>query len=118
MIIHTGKIFLPLFFLSLVQIQCQTFTITNYVAVGDGSQLFLHDIPGFFAQKVKGWTIHNFQLSWTGTRRPFITHGIKILYLSCLHSLKFVGTASYINKPLPLTISKNGNKQLLIPKLV
>lgn len=40
-------------------------------------QLFEHDIPGLYAQFVKGLNIRNFKLSWNNDLPSFFTHGIQ-----------------------------------------
>jgi len=41
-------------------------------------QLFSHDIPGFYAQHVRGLHLRDFDLSWGEVKHPFFTHGIEI----------------------------------------
>jgi polygalacturonase len=75
-------------------------------------QLFQSDIPAFFAQKINGLTIENFQLEWTGTRMPYFTHGIEINNFKDLKIKNFKGTASPLNKqayPIFLTDGTNAN---------
>ena len=40
--------------------------------------LFESDIPGFYAQYIKGLRISDFKLQWTNTRMPFFTNGIEL----------------------------------------
>jgi hypothetical protein len=64
--------------------------------LGDRS-IFEHDIPGFYAQYVDGLDIENFELTWTGTRMPYFTHGIEVNNFSNLRIRHFEGTGSPIN---------------------
>lgn len=81
------------------------------------SQLFQHDIPGLFAQKVNGLTIDDFHLNWTGTRMPFFTHGIEVLYFNGLRISNFVGTASPINKNAFPICLENGKQAIVDTKV-
>ena len=74
------------------------------------SQLFQHDIPGLFAQKVNGLTIDDFRLEWTGTRMPFFTHGIEVTDFNGLRISNFVGAASPINKTAFPIYLENGKQ--------
>jgi polygalacturonase len=70
-------------------------------------QLFMHDIPAFFARHVKGLEIEDFKLVWTGTRMPWFTHGIEVNDFSDLRIIQFDGTASPINsRAYPVYLEK------------
>jgi len=60
-------------------------------------QLFQHDIPAFYAQKINGLTIEDLKLKWTSTRMPYFTNGIEVHNFSNLRINNFNGTASPIN---------------------
>lgn len=75
--------------------------------LGEKTQLFQRDIPGFLAENVNGLTIENFRLEWTGTRMPFFTNGIEVNNFKDLNIKNFMGTASPINsKAFPISLSK------------
>ncbi|MDQ0638430.1 hypothetical protein QF042_001995 [Pedobacter sp. W3I1] len=61
-------------------------------------QLFMHDIPALFAQHVKGLTIRDLKLTWSGTRMPYFTNGIEVRDFSDIKIENFKGTGSPVNK--------------------
>jgi polygalacturonase len=75
--------------------------------LGEKTQLFQRDIPGFLAENVNGLTIENFRLEWTGTRMLYFTNGIEVNNFKDLWIKNFKGTASPINtKAFPVSLSK------------
>ncbi|MGH2562983.1 MAG: glycoside hydrolase family 28 protein [Ginsengibacter sp.] len=59
--------------------------------------LFERDIPGFYAQYIKGLRINDFQLEWINTRMPYFTNGIEVNHFENVEIKDFRGTASPIN---------------------
>jgi hypothetical protein len=57
-------------------------------------QLFSHDIPGLYAQFVKGFHIEDFDLSWDPVKEPFFTHGIEINNFDAISIDRFRGVAA------------------------
>ncbi|MDZ4708069.1 MAG: glycosyl hydrolase family 28 protein [Saprospiraceae bacterium] len=54
-------------------------------------QLFEHDIPGLYAQHVKGLSIRNFNLQWGDDLPSFFTHGIQCEEVTDLYIDAFNG---------------------------
>lgn len=54
-------------------------------------RMFEHDIPGLYAQYVKGLTISRFQMSWGNDLPEYFTHGIECENVSGLLIEDFVG---------------------------
>lgn len=54
-------------------------------------RMFEHDIPGLYAQYIKGLTISQFQLSWGNDLPEYFTHGIECENVSDLLIEDFVG---------------------------
>jgi hypothetical protein len=80
-------------------------------------QLFQHDIPAFYAQKINGLTIEDFKLKWTNTRMPFFTHGIEINNFSNLRIRNFNGTASPRNAKAVAIFLQDGNRAVVDTKI-
>ena len=59
--------------------------------------LFESDIPGLYAQYIKGLRINDFQLQWTNTRMPFFTNGIQVNHFEDVEIKDFKGMGSPIN---------------------
>jgi len=59
--------------------------------------LFERDIPGFYAQYIKGLRINDFQLQWTDTRMPFFTNAIELNHFEDVEIKDFKGSGSPIN---------------------
>ncbi len=79
----------------------------------DRYQLFQRDIPGFLAENVKGLSIENFRLEWTGTRMPYFTNGIEVHNFNDLRIVNFKGTGSPINhKAYPIFLEDGLNVEL------
>ncbi len=81
------------------------------------SQLFQHDIPGFYAQHIKGLTIENFTLQWTGTRMPYFTNGIEINNFTNVKIRNFQGAGSPIHKTAVPVLLQNGTKAIVDTKV-
>jgi hypothetical protein len=54
-------------------------------------QLFEHDIPGLYAQHIKGLSIRNFNLQWGNDLPSFFTHGIECKEVTDLYIEAFNG---------------------------
>jgi polygalacturonase len=80
-------------------------------------QLFQHDIPAFYAQKIKGLTIEDFKLKWTGTRMSYFTNGIEITDFTNVKIRGFEGTASPVNKKAFPVLLQNGTKAMVDTKI-
>tara|TARA_R110001583_G_scaffold134737_1_gene286465 strand:+ start:524 stop:991 length:468 start_codon:yes stop_codon:yes gene_type:complete len=76
-------------------------------------QLFEHDIPGIYAQYVKGLTIDDFKLTWTGTRMPYFTNGIEINNFNDVRIENFKGSGSPINKKAVSILLENGTNAVI-----
>lgn len=59
--------------------------------------LFERDIPGLYAQYIKGLRINDFQLQWTNARMPYFTNGIELNHFEDVEIKDFKGTGSPIN---------------------
>jgi polygalacturonase len=57
-------------------------------------QLFSHDIPGFFAQHVKGLRLRDVDLTWGAVNQPFFTHGIEVTNFEGVTIDNFHGSAA------------------------
>lgn len=57
-------------------------------------RMFEHDIPGLYAQYIKGLTISQFQLSWGNDLPEYFTHGIECENVSDLFIENFVGVGN------------------------
>lgn len=57
-------------------------------------QLFSHDIPGFYAQYVKGLRLRDFDLSWGAVKESFFTHGIEVANFDGIYIENFRGSAA------------------------
>ena len=57
-------------------------------------QLFSHDIPGFYAQYVKGLRLRDFDLTWGAVHQSFFTHGIEVNNFEGVTIDNFHGTAA------------------------
>jgi len=72
-------------------------------------QLFSHDIPGIYAQFVKGLSIKDFQLYWDPEiTEPYYTYGLQIVNFDNVTIENFKGTSSPSNKNLPVVLLQNG----------
>jgi polygalacturonase len=60
-------------------------------------QLFSHDIPGLFAQYVKGLRIQDFDLTWGAVTQPFFTNGIEVSNFEGVRVEDFHGSAAPCN---------------------
>jgi hypothetical protein len=57
-------------------------------------QLFAHDIPGIYAQWVKGLVITDFSLQWGPDLPAFFTHALECFHVDDLFIHNFVGEAN------------------------
>jgi hypothetical protein len=82
--------------------------------------LISHDIPGLYAQYVKGLTVIDFSLQWKEISDPFFTNGIEVTNYSDLEINNFKGTSAPGNKEASpvLLINGTGFKTNLDEKLV
>ncbi|HZK98206.1 MAG TPA: glycosyl hydrolase family 28 protein [Prolixibacteraceae bacterium] len=80
---------------------------SNEVAV------FKHDIPGLFAQYVKGLSISDLELNWSGKLPDFFTNGIEINHFENITIDRFKGTAASDNSSLaPIKVSNGTGLQI------
>ncbi len=79
-------------------------------------QLFERDIPGILVQHIKGLTLTDFQLTWTGTRMPYFTHGLELENFADVTVRNFKGSASPINKKAYRISAANGTGFVLDDK--
>ena len=56
--------------------------------------IFSHNVPGLFAQNVKGMDIRHFSLDWQTNAHPFFTHGIECRHVHGLYIEEFRGEAA------------------------
>ena len=68
-------------------------------------QLFSHNIPGFFAQHVKGLHLRDFDLTWGAVKQPFFTHGVEISNFEGVTIENYHGSAAPCNpKAYPISL--------------
>jgi len=68
-------------------------------AVADPSRaIFQHDIPGLFAQHIRGLTLRNFHLRWDSGLPEFFTHGLEVQNFSRLVVENFDGGPAHPGK--------------------
>lgn len=73
-------------------------------------QLFSHDIPGVFAQYVKGLRLRDFDLTWGPVNQPFFTHGLEVSNFEGVTIENFRGTAAPCNPKASPIFLHNGKK--------
>jgi polygalacturonase len=106
-----------------------TNSVLNEVAGGNvdlrgcldfNKSLISHDIPGLYAQFVKGLSVIDFTLEWQEISDPFFTNGIEVTNYSDLEINDFKGTGAPGNKEAcpVLLINGTGFKTNLNEKLV
>jgi hypothetical protein len=106
-----------------------TNSVLNEVAGGNvdlrgcldfNKSLISHDIPGLYAQYVKGLSIIDFSLKWKEISAQFFTNGIEVTNYSDLEINDFSGTGAPGNKEAcpVLLINGTGFKTNLDEKLV
>ncbi|KQS36788.1 glycoside hydrolase family 28 protein [Pedobacter sp. Leaf194] len=71
-------------------------------------QIFAHDIPGLYAQKVEGLKIKDFKLEWPLSMPAFFTNAIVVNDFKNLSITDFNGKASPSNTMLKAISLKNG----------
>jgi polygalacturonase len=75
--------------------------------------VFKHDIPGLFAQYVKGLSISDLQLNWSGKLPDFFTNAIEINHFENITIDSFKGTAaSDSNNLAPIKVSNGTGLQI------
>jgi len=79
-------------------------------------QLFQHDIPALYAQKIKGLTIEDFKLKWTNTRMPYFTNGIEVNNFTNVRIINFQGAGSPVNAKAVPVLLENGTKAMVDTK--
>ena len=62
--------------------------------------IFKHDIPGFYAQYVKGLTVSGFELNWGKGLQPFFTNGIEINHFEDIRIEDMKGSPAFELKDL------------------
>ncbi len=73
-------------------------------------QLFSHDIPGFYAQYVKGLRLRDFDLTWGAVKQPFFTHGIEVGNFEGVTIDNFQGGAAPCNSKASPIFLHDGKK--------
>jgi len=75
--------------------------------------VFKHDIPGLFAQYVRGLSISDMELNWSGKLPDFFTNGIEINHFEDISIDRFKGTAASDNTSLsPIKVSNGKGLQI------
>lgn len=83
-------------------------------ASSKGMRMFEHDIPGLYAQYVKGLSIREFQLNWGNDLPEFFTNGIECDHVSDLFIENFIGSGnpnSPASEKVKLLNSTNRNNE-------
>ena len=72
-------------------------------------QLFKHDIPAVFIQKVRGLTIRDFYVDWDSSiTQPYFTHALQITDFENVDIANFQGVSSPANPKLVPVLLQNG----------
>jgi hypothetical protein len=76
-------------------------------------QLFSHDIPGFFAQYVRGLRLRDFDLTWGPVKQTFFTHGIEVNHFEGVTIDNFHGSAAPCSpKAFPISLHEGKNFEI------
>lgn len=71
--------------------------------------LISHDIPGLYAQYIKGLSVIDFSLEWHDISAPFFTNGIEVTHYSDLEIINFNGTGAPGNNSAYPVLLRNGS---------